>query len=315
MSDDLPVDPAPSPPPRPDDRSGGLEELRALAAPRRRTVDDPMFTAPGLPGTFRLQLFTAAGVRPVAVATQVPGEGMGLMNGVERYAGAVWERHCPDEEAPPVWVERQLWPGGARQESCLRRVVFAGADGYRPHRPRWTALTHEELEELVGAEVATDRGTGYVPRPAEPEPRLVFEEFAVVRLGRPRPFREPDCMPAGVPWWRRWHRQVLPRRGARSCCWYHGGDWHAVNALALEVLRRARAQDVDGDDMEDFAVAQASAAGAGGWQTQALATLFSLADAIQPDRGTGYINGQHRAQAMLEAGVRRTVVLRHVYEP
>ncbi|ALO91340.1 Transposase [Streptomyces hygroscopicus subsp. limoneus] len=29
---------------------------------------------------------------------------------------------------------------------------------------------------------------------------------------------------------------------------------------------------------------------------------------------TGYINGQHRAQAMLEAGVRRTVVLHHVDE-
>ncbi|MFF8994502.1 hypothetical protein ACF09H_32180 [Streptomyces sp. NPDC014983] len=315
MSDDLPADPVPNPPPRPDDCSGGRDELRALAAPRRRTVDDPMFTAPGLPGTFRLQLFTAAGARPVAVATQVPGEGMGLMNGVERYAGAVWERHCPDEGAPPVWVERQLWPDGAGQESRFRRVVFAGADGYRPHGPRWTALTHEELEDLVGAEVATDRGAGYVPRPAEPEPRLVFEEFAVVRLGRPRPFREPDCMPAGVPWWRRWLRQVLPRRGARLCCWYHGGDWHAVNALALEVLRRARAQDVDGDDMEAFAVAQATAAGAGEWQTQALATLFSLADAIQPDSETGYINGQHRAQAMLEAGVRRTVVLRHVYEP
>ncbi|MGM9470352.1 nucleic acid/nucleotide deaminase domain-containing protein [Streptomyces murinus] len=35
---------------------------------------------------------------------------------------------------------------------------------------------------------------------------------------------------------------------------------------------------------------------------------------IQPDSGGGYVNGQHRAQAMLEAGVRRTVVLRYVYE-
>ncbi|MFF1278838.1 hypothetical protein ACFVZC_36620 [Streptomyces marokkonensis] len=77
----------------------------------------------------------------------------------------------PDEEAPAVWVERQLRPDGARQESRFRRVVFAGADGYRPHGPRWTALTHEELEDLVGAEVATDRGVGYVQRPAEPEPR------------------------------------------------------------------------------------------------------------------------------------------------
>jgi hypothetical protein len=35
-------------------------------------------------------------------------EGTGLMNGVERLAAAVWERHCPDQDQPPVWVERQL---------------------------------------------------------------------------------------------------------------------------------------------------------------------------------------------------------------
>ncbi|WP_446046438.1 hypothetical protein [Streptomyces olivaceus] len=315
MTDGLPGGSAPGPPSRPDGPSGGREELRVLAAPRLRTVDEPMFTAPGLPGTFRLQLFTAAGARPVAVATQVPGEGMGLMNGAERYAGAVWERHCPEREVPPVWVERQLWPGSVRQESRWRRVVFAGADGYRPHGPRWTAITHQELEDMVGAEVASDRGDGYVPRPADPGPRLVFEEFAVVRLGRPRPFREPDCMPAGVPWWRRRLRQVLPRRGAQPCCWYHGGDWHMVSAMAIEVLRRARAQGVEADDMEEFGVVHAAAVGATGWESEALASLFSTADAIQPDSEGGYVNGQHRGQALLEAGVRRTVVLRHVYEP
>ncbi|MFF2438751.1 hypothetical protein ACFVU4_32085 [Streptomyces sp. NPDC058107] len=45
------------------------------------------------------------------MATQIAGaEGMGLMHGVERFTGAVWERHCPAEDQPPVWVERQLWP-------------------------------------------------------------------------------------------------------------------------------------------------------------------------------------------------------------
>jgi hypothetical protein len=66
-----------------------------------------------------------------------------------------------------------------------------------------------------------------VPRAVEPEPQLLFEEFAVARLARPEPFRESACMPAGVSGWRRWMRQVLPRRGGtRTCCWYHGGDWH-----------------------------------------------------------------------------------------
>ncbi|MFH8873616.1 hypothetical protein [Streptomyces griseus] len=317
MSDHrFPAEPAPAPAPRPDARSDDRGELRALAAPRRLAVDEPVFTAEGLPGAFRLQLFTAPGARPVAVATQIAGEeGMGLMNGVERYAGAVWERYCPGQDVPPVWVERQLWPEGAPQDPSFRRVTFAGADGYRPKGPRWRAITHEELQALVGTEVAAGRGDGYVPCPVAPEPRLVFEEFAVARLSRPEPFREPGCMPAGVRWWRRWTRQVLPDRRARTCCWYHGGDWHKVSAMALDVLRRARTQRVEADDMERFAVAHAATAGATGWDTRALATLFSIADAIQPDSETGYINGQHRSQALLEAGVRRTVVLRHVYEP
>ncbi|MGW7196210.1 hypothetical protein [Streptomyces chryseus] len=314
MTDDLPAGPAPGPAPR------GQDELRALSAPRRLSVDDHMFTAPGLPGTFRLQLFTAAGARPVAVATQIAREeGLGLMNGVERYAGAVWERHCPAEDQPPVWVERQLWPEGSVQDTRFRRVAFTEADRYRPRGPRWSAITHEQLQDLVGAAVATDRGAGHMPRIEEPEPQpqpqLVFEKFAVVRLARPQPFREPTCMPAGAPWWRRWMRQVLPRRGARSCCWYHGGDWHTVNAMALQVLKRARARSVDPEDMEEFALAHAAAAGATQWQTEALATLFNTADAIQPSSETRYINGQHRAQAMLDAGVRRTVVLRAVYAP
>ncbi|MGW2100164.1 hypothetical protein ACWCPX_21105 [Streptomyces olivaceoviridis] len=312
MTDDLHAGPAPEPAPRPH----GPDELSALAAPRRLSVDDHMFTAPGLPGTFRLQLFTADGARPVAVATQVAGaEGTSLMNGAETFAGAVWERHCPDQDQPPVWVERQLWPQGPLEETCFQRVMFDGGDRYRLRGPKWSVITHEQLQDLVGAQVAKERGAGYVPRAAEPpKPQLLFAEFAVARLARPRPFREPACMPAGVPWWRRLLRQVLPRRGARSCCWYHGGDWHRVNTMAIEVLGRARAQGVDPAGMEEFATAHATTAGATGWETQALATLFNVANAIQPSRGTGYINGQHRAQAMLEAGVRRTVVLHHVDE-
>ncbi|MGW6202057.1 hypothetical protein ACWF9B_00150 [Streptomyces sp. NPDC055089] len=293
--------------------SHGHDDLAALSAPRRRTVDEHMFTASGLPGTFRLQLFTAPGVRPVAVATQLMGEeGMSLMNGAERFSGAVWERYCPEEDLPPVWVERQLWPEDSPRETYLKRVSFAEATPYRPSRPRWSTLTAEQLQSLIGTVAATDRGAGYVPRPEVPEPQLVFEKFAVVRLARPKPFREPACMPTGVPCWRRWVRQALPRRGARDCCWYHGGDWHTVNAMALEFLKQAQRRAVDPYDMEGFAVAHATAAGATNWQTEALATLFSVGDAIQPDKEVRYINGQHRSQAMLDSGVRHTVVLRHI---
>ncbi|MFJ4700451.1 hypothetical protein ACIP5N_22270 [Streptomyces sp. NPDC088768] len=55
-----------------------------------------------------------------------------------------------------MWVQRQQWPDGARQETRSRQVVFAGAEGPRPHGPRWRAVTHGQLEDLVGAEVSTD---------------------------------------------------------------------------------------------------------------------------------------------------------------
>ncbi|MFD9606503.1 hypothetical protein [Streptomyces sp. NPDC059970] len=309
MTDDLSAGPVAEPAPRP----CGPDDLRTLAAARRRTVDEHMFTAPGLPGACRLQLFTAPGVRPVAVVTQIAGEGMSLMNGAERFAGAVWERHCPDEDLPPVWVERQLWRAGSIQETRFRRVVFADADRYRPRGPRWSVITPEQLEALVGGPVETGRGAGYVPRPAEPEQEMVFEEFAVVRLARPRPFRQPECMPAGVPWsggtgHGRCCRVAPPvpaagitaATGTRSAPW----PWRCSSGPA----RRPWSLD----DMREFAVAHAAAAGATAWETEALATLFDTGDAIQPDRDVRYINGQHRSQAMLEAGVRRTVVLRHV---
>lgn len=43
------------------------------------------------------------GVCPVAVVTQLAGESMSLTKGAEKFAGAVWERHRPDEDLPPVW--------------------------------------------------------------------------------------------------------------------------------------------------------------------------------------------------------------------
>ncbi|MCZ1011913.1 hypothetical protein [Streptomyces lydicus] len=295
--------------------------LEALSAPRRRSVDEHMFTvlAPsGFPATCRLQLFTAARARPVAVVTQVSGEGMALTNAAEAFVNAVWEQHCPDEELPPVWVQLQLRGDGGPGLEGFQRVRFTESERFGVRGPRWTGVSPQQLETLVGSPVEADRGSGFIPHPEEPEPQLRFEECAVVRLARPQPFRAPDCMPAGTGRWRRWMRQAMPRHGtgARDCCWYHGGDWHVVSAMALDVLKQARTQGIDAEDMEQYAVEHEAAAGATEWETEALATLFSTADAIQPDSsGTGYINGQHRAQAMFDAGVHRTVVMRTTWEP
>jgi hypothetical protein len=91
------------------------ELLAAHAAARERTADDHMFTVTWngtRVGTFRLQLFTAPGTRPIAVATQYfPGEGDSLGTRAEEYASEVWRREFPESAEPPVWIALQLRPG------------------------------------------------------------------------------------------------------------------------------------------------------------------------------------------------------------
>ncbi|MET8012831.1 hypothetical protein ABZU86_13705 [Streptomyces sp. NPDC005271] len=313
--DDAPQE---TPPARPDTAALGASgetpsEVLSLAAPRRRTVDDHMFRAGRT--SFRLQLFTAPGQRAVAVAIQAEGETPSLTNVAESCAAAVWQQHCPDQGLPPVWIERQF-PGAFGREPDFRLVTFGENEPYQVRHPSWCTISAEQIVHLVGGPVAEDRGKGYVPPEPEPEPDLRFEAMALWRLARPRPFRE-ECMSGGTPWWRRWTNRVFPQHGGRSCCWYHSGDWHRVNHMALAALSRAQHEGVKAECMGDYALEYAAAAGASEWEQQVFRTLYCLGDAIQPSGdgyiSNGFINGQHRVQAMLDAGVRRTVVLRHVW--
>ncbi|WP_239341780.1 hypothetical protein [Frankia sp. CiP3] len=282
-------------------------------ATRTRTVDDHMFSVRHGPrqATFRLQLFTASGLRPVAVATQRTDEGKSLMNAAERYAEAVWTRHFPHDPEPPIWIEYQLLPGAA---SRFKEVTFTVTGPHQLSSPRWRHLTLEELRRLVGAVVDPDRGEGYVSRVEEAEPQMIYTVVRVAGLPRPEPFREPACMPVGIPGWRRWIRQLFPRHRGRGCCWYHRGDWHRVSATAVRLLVQAQQDGVDLENIGVHVRDQAMAEGLTGWYLEALSTLVSLGDGIaveQDDDGHDqYLNGQHRAQAMLDAGVRTTVVLR-----
>ncbi|MEV4708709.1 hypothetical protein [Actinoplanes sp. NPDC049316] len=117
-------------------------------------------------------------------------------------------------------------------------------------------------------------------------------------------------MASGVPWWRRLGRQLVPRRGGRGCCWYHGGDWHSVSRLAVRLARQARAAGVTFDDTATWVTSHPDVQALSMWERDALLSLF--VDTIRPDArwpsSEGYNNGQHRAQALLEAGVRRTVI-------
>jgi hypothetical protein len=292
--------------------------LRQHAGPRARVVDDQgcEVAEAGSRGTFRVQLFTGPGLRPVAVATQVMGEGLSLVNGAERFAAAVWRRHLPEEPEPPLWVERQLPPGdepaaGGAGGGRFSLVRFELGGRFGLCRPSWLGLTGPELARLVGGPVDLSRGEGYRPWPVEPEPQLRFRTAWVVALPRPEPFRESACMSAGVRWWRRLGRQVVGRRRRRDCCWYHGGNWHRVSRLAARLVRQARQEGAVGNDVADRARAAAAAAGVAGWEAEALDSLLMPYDGLILERDDDlrrvYVNGQHRAQALLDAGVHRTV--------
>lgn len=288
--------------------------LRQHAAPRERVVDDHMFIVPEAYvsrnlGSFRLQLFLASGRRPVAVATQTLGEGMSLTNGAEEYAAAVWKQYCSGDAEPPIWIERQILPSG--NFDFFRMVTYTCTSQYHLIEPDWFPLTDDELAELVGAVVDRERGVGYVPPRPEPEERKYFRPAWLISFPAPRPFRE-MCMAGGLPWWRRLRHQLMPRRRGLGCCWYHGGDWHHVCETAIHLVQQAERDRISSDQITAHCMGQPEADRMSRWERQALGSLF--ADPIHlGERRSRCINGQHRAQAMLDAGVRRTIVIEWEY--
>jgi hypothetical protein len=282
-------------------------DVLALAHPRRRTVDDQHFVAipdPQAPSTCRVQLFTAPGHQPVALATQGRYEGRSLTSEAEAFAGAAWATFCPDQP-PPVWIEHHVYDG---ESTGLRLVTLDPLAPGQLANPVWTTITPGQVEELVGRPVALDRGDQYVPREAPPEPEQRYATLPVRSLPQPRPFRQPRCMPGGTPAWRRRARRILPL--VPACCWYHRGDWHQVSLLALRLVHEAQRTELHFGEIHAFVLRTAKAERTTKWQLQALDSLLEPSTAIQlTTSGQSYVNGQHRAQALLDAGVQTTVVL------
>ncbi|WP_124774543.1 hypothetical protein [Micromonospora inaquosa] len=287
--------------------------LDGQAGRREQVVDEHMYRLP--PGaryraTFRLQLFTAPQQRPVAVATQLMGEGTSLINAAEACASSVWQQYFPDDAEPPIWIQRFLPESGSPSIAAVSFTV--DAEARRLSHPAWRSVRDEDVDALVGQHVDRERGAGFIP----PEPELEErpERYApawVALFPKPAPFRQSACMSAGTPLWRRLARQFVPYRGARGCCWYHGGDWHTVSSVAMRLVRQAQSAGVPHDEIPHHVDQQTATFPLSDWEREALLSL--LIDTVRPYRPFqgGYNNGQHRAQAMLDAGVRRTLVERY----
>ena len=306
---------------RPAPGSSGCEEraaalLAAVAAPRKRVADEHMFTVGrGLhrhPATFRLQLFTAPGVRPVAVVIQLLGEDGSLGNERELYAGAVWRQCCPGEAEPPIWIDRLILP--FRDDGWFTVSSFPVTGPYQlDESSGMTRITEQELTRLLGIPADASRGTGYRPRPPEPGPQPRYTAEWLLRLPRPAPFRNPACMPPRRPWWHDALRQLAPRHSPRPCCGAHNGDWHQASRAALTLVRQAQRDGIADNDIYDHVLAQARAAGITGWQLGTVDRLVSPTEAIQletdEDSRRLLVNGQHKMRAMLDQGVRRTITI------
>lgn len=287
--------------------------LREHSGARTRTVDDHMFGVGR--SSFRVQLFTAPGLRPVAIATQAHREGASLTNRAERFVEAVWERLCPGEAEPPIFIAHQLFD---RRDFGFVHYGFTVTGPYTvASPPKWgPRLSDGELQELVGGPVDPTRGSGFVAPEPPDEPQMRYAVATVLGLPRPDLDGEPSCMPVGTPWWRRLARQVVARRAGRGCCSYHAADWAAASRAAISALSQADAGPIDRDadaDVEDERMdAALKALRAQRLDEKTLKAAESLfLDPIQPECEDGavwYINGRHRAQAMLDGGVRRTVV-------
>ncbi|WP_191841452.1 hypothetical protein [Catellatospora chokoriensis] len=278
-------------------------------------MDEHMFRAgvgeSGWAGTFRVQLFTTPGARPVVVATQYPGiEGQSLTNAAEHYAALVWERLCPDEPEPPIWIECQ-WLDDLMLSPV--RTEFAHVSRYQLTDPTWETVTPEEIDALVGHPVDLRRGDGYVAPPEPVLPVGVHQAFPVTDLPLTRPFRA-DCM-LGRPrrtWLdRAFRREATGTWSPRSCCYYHRVDWGLVNEIGVPLVEAARAEGLRGDDLTDAVFNRAEEAGASRTVLYALHKLLCEPIVIgQGDDGAWhYTNGQHRSQAMKDAGVAQTIVV------
>jgi hypothetical protein len=275
----------------------------------KRVIDDHAFTVeiPGTvgPNACRLQMFVEAGHRPVVLATQALSEptGQSLTNGAEAFAQEAWRTHMSANAEPPMWIEH--YEGGLDGGSDdWMEVTFSHDVGFHLSGPQWRCTSKAEVETIVGMPLESGRGDRYRPPEPEERRRLRFRFVRVFNLPAPAPFRAPDCMPATRGWLSRLRRQVLPVRGTSAeCCWYHGGDWHDVTQLLDAEIRRVNAGRLllEEDDLWEVMGGIRERTLEGSWLQGAAQGV--LLDPIRANR-TGWVNGQHRAQAMIDAGVR-----------
>lgn len=293
------------------------ELLARCAATRQRVTDNHMFTVTregDRVGTFRLQLFTALSIRPVAIATWTLGDGAPPTSHAEKYAAEVWRRHFPDCTEPPIWIQVQHLPDLPDYSPRFTLVTFDEERPYVLTGPHWFPMSDADAARLVGATV--DRGRGQrkeLPRPQAHKSYPIYQVAWVGLLPRPKDM-DRGCITSTAPTWQCLCLQLVPRRRVRDCCYYHSVDWHRVSGAAIRIMRHTRRAGPAGEAFTDRLRELVHAETLPFEEKQALKELLDDGTGIQIDRdddGNRHcINGRHRVSAMLGVGVRRTVIIR-----
>jgi len=247
--------------------------LAVHAATREQTADDHMFTVTSWSGH-------RTGTFRLQLFTAPGARAVAVATQLPAEGGAL--ANWAEDYAAEVW--RQKFPGSAEPPVWITLQLRPRRQGAPPERFTLVTFGVEGQYELSSPQWC----------------QMTDADVAAL---------------AGVPaWWRCLARQVVPRRTVRDCCYYHSTDWRQVSAAAIQVTRQARREGLAGEALGDRVAELAEAQGLPAEQEEALADLLADHSAIQPGRRfrlrRGYTNGRHRTTAMLDSGVRRTVVIR-----
>lgn len=249
-------------------------------------------------------------------------QGASLTNAAESFAVHAWHRYAPDLPGPPAMIEHYL--GDEASERPAGRWGPTLLVTFTADPSRWLGYdagwgTAKPWLPIVHAHAEPGRGSQYEPEPLTTDPEVrVWAEFPVAKLPPTDPFRvacmeQPSTEAASralkLVSWPAHHRRLHVER---DCCWYHRSKWSAAFDVLREVLENAEALGNLGPVMHGVALEQIRVnRRPDAWTRGGARSL--LEDPICLESGhLGYVNGQHRAQAMIDQGTRTTLVTWHV---
>jgi hypothetical protein len=135
----------------------------------------------------------------------------------------------------------------------------------------------------------------------------------VSQLPLPEELERPACMVGRrLPGVQRRARQLALRREHLDCCDYHGQDWALASETAIRLLNQTKAEGIEGEPAADRVMELAAAEGISKKDSDAIRCLVDTSDPLMLDDEGNIYGGRHRIQAMIDQGVRRTILLRLV---